>query len=742
MKNTPAWKILENRVRTVSQYIWNAPAEPLERHGVRLDAVLKLDVDRWIVLEITTSTTLVKLRNDLSKFSTIRPALLADGIHATCYFITDSEPTNSIVNAATGNRVKALSVDQLEKQFIDYQAYQYVRASKPFGSAVDPLSGEKDNLPYVPVDYTEANGRKTFSLEQLANALSKGNKLILLGNYGTGKSRCIQETYLQLCNITRSNRIFPLAIDLREHWGLRRGPEIIRRHFEDLGLSQMADAALKVIDKGLITLLLDGFDEIASQVWSDDPVRLGEIRKQSLAGVYDLINMANGGILIAGREHYFNSDDEMFQCLGMNSSSTLVLKSADEFSSEQMKIYLRAFKSSISIPDWLPRRPLISKMLTSFDDVDLAALLEDYGEIEFWHRLLDAICKREARIHPSLDPLTIRNVLLELAHLSRTKANSVGPLSLKEINDTFEIVVGRPPRDQASAMLQRLPVLGRVDADTSDRQFVDTYILDGLRATAVAEMPIVGTHQRIMNDKWHHPLGIFGQSVLSQSIATSGNTIGYVELVRRLSETANRVLAGDIVTALAALEGSSHDFKGLVLADSHLGRISLSNAKIRGLRIENSVIEELSVEGAIPKSLELEKCIIRVLRGLSNSDVLPSWMKDVAVEQFDSLSNVAKIREAKLSYEQKIFVTIVHKTFFQPGSGRKQDALLRGLGASGDRRIARRILGMLLEEGVLKEFPGKQGAVYVPARKHTRRMGQIMTQLRYSSDPLWTRLSD
>ena len=296
---------------------------------------------------------------------------------------------------------------------------------------------------------------------------------------------------------------------------MRRGPEIIRRHFEDLGLSQMADAALKVIDKGLVTLLLDGFDEIASQIWSDDPVRLGEIRKQSLAGVYDLINMANGGILIAGREHYFNSDDEMFQCLGMNSSSTLVLKSADEFSSEQMKIYLRAIKPSISIPDWLPRRPLISKMLTSFDDVDLAALLEDYGEIEFWHRLLDAICKREARIHPSLDPLTIRNVLLELAHLSRTKANSVGPLSLKEINDTFEIVIGLPPRDQASAMLQRLPVLGRVDADTSDRQFVDTYILDGLRATAVAEMPIVGTHQRIMNDKWHHPLGIFRQSVLS-----------------------------------------------------------------------------------------------------------------------------------------------------------------------------------------------------------------------------------
>ena len=119
-------------------------------------------------------------------------------------------------------------------------------------------------------------------------------------------------------------------------------------------------------------------------------------------------------------------------------------------------------------------------------------------------------------------------------------------------------------------MLQRLPVLGRIDAQTSDRQFVDTYILDGLRATAVAEMPIVGTYTKIMNDKWQHPLGTFGQTVLSQTIATSGNQTGYIEFVKRLAGSTNRVLAGDIVTALLAIEGSDYDFGGLVLTDSHL----------------------------------------------------------------------------------------------------------------------------------------------------------------------------
>jgi hypothetical protein len=46
----------------------------------------------------------------------------------------------------------------------------------------------------------------------------------------------------------------------------------------------------------------------------------------------------------------------------------------------------------------------------------------------------------------------------------------------------FESVVGQMPVDEASLMLQRLPALGRVKAETNDRQFIDSYILDGLRA--------------------------------------------------------------------------------------------------------------------------------------------------------------------------------------------------------------------------------------------------------------------
>lgn len=736
----PEWLVLEERVRTIASYIWNASVQPEEIHGVRCDAVLKLEVDRWVVIEVTKSVTLDKLRTDLSKFALIRPALNAEGIHVSCYFVTGEQPPPSIIESAKATNVTALSVGDLQKLFFDYEKYRHVRTSQPFGSAVDPLSGEKDAVPYVPVQYLQVDGTKSYTIDDLVRELRRDKKIVLLGNYGTGKSRCVQETFMSLGVGAAEKQQYPVAIDLRQHWGLRRTSEIIRRHFEDLGLSQDADPALRVIYKGALTLLLDGFDEIASQVWSDDPKRLEEIRSQSLMGVADLIRSSPGGVLITGREHYFNSTAELLRCLNLHAKNTLVLSCAEEFSEAQMKDYLNAVDPEVTIPTWLPKRPLVSKMLKGFDHETLRGLMDHGGEVDFWYRLLEAICQREARIHPSLDALTIRSVLLQLAHRSRTKANNVGPLTLRELNEAFEEVVGRPPRDEASAMLQRLPILGRADAGGSERQFLDIYILDGLRATAVAEMMAGGPPERLRREKWLHPLGVFGQAILTQSMVDTGDTSRYLRCLRQLTESGNRILAGDIVTALLGMEGFELDFGNLVLRDSHLGTINLAETRARNLQIAESFIDDLTVGPRAPIGLTVENCMISTVRGLANGDRLPKWLVEPEVGRFDALANVARIRDAGLSKEQQIFVAVVHKTFFQPGSGRKEEALLRGLGAAGDRKIAKRILGMLIEEGVLTSFPGKEGAVYAPVRKHTTRMGEIVRQLRYSSDALWTRL--
>lgn len=740
MNSTLSWNALEHRVRTLASYIWNAKATAEEIHGVRFDAVLRLDSDRFILIEVTQTITLSKLRSDIAKFSTTKQAFLADGIHTKCYFVTPTDPPPSIVQTASAQRITALSVAQLEKLFFDYERYHYVRSSKPFGSAVDLLSGEKDKQPYVPVTYSASKRNKAYIIRDLANALCNGKKIILLGNYGTGKSRCIQELFSVLGELAAQRHLYPLAVDLREHWGLRRRSEIIRRHFDDIGISDGADSTLRVVDTGAVVLLLDGFDEIASQVWSDDPKKLEEIRTQSLTGVADLIRSSRGGVLVAGREHYFNSKDEMFRCLGMDPRKTLVISCAEEFSDEQMTEFLQTVREDLSIPNWLPRRPLVSRMLAGFEADALDALSRERAETDFWTILLDTICTREARIHPSLDSSNIRNILLRLSDLSRRKPNNVGPISVRELNEVFEEVVGRPPRDEASAMIQRLPVLGRIDASTSDRQFLDTYILDGLRATSVSEMAIVGPHVRISRERWIQHLGPFGQSILTQSIADHGNAAAYLPFLRELSTTHNRILAGDILTALLGIEEAGIDFRHLNLFDTHLGIVNLADTPARNIRVAASFIDELTVGGAVPIGLIVDGCWIDTLRGLSSSDQMPEWIVEPEVGRFDALTNVAKIRQAKLSKKQEVFVTVVHKTFFQPGSGRKEEALLRGLGAARDRKIARRVLGMLIEEGVLTKFSGDEGLVYVPARKHTKRMGMILSQLENTSDPLWARL--
>ncbi|WP_157693200.1 hypothetical protein [Burkholderia gladioli] len=104
---------------------------------------------------------------------------------------------------------------------------------------------------------------------------------------------------------------------------MKRATEFITRHFTDLGLIDLVQDSLKTAFSPASIFLLDGFDEIGAQTWSDDPTKLVEIRKQSLVGVKDIIQRAKGGVLITGREHYFNNDAELLECLGLGQKDVL-----------------------------------------------------------------------------------------------------------------------------------------------------------------------------------------------------------------------------------------------------------------------------------------------------------------------------------------------------------------------------------------------------------------------------------
>ena len=85
-------------------------------------------------------------------------------------------------------------------------------------------------------NHLDTRSSRQYTMIELLKRVINGRQVVLLGNYGTGKSRCIQEMFHETAT---DCPVYPVAIDLRENWGLKRGPEIIRRHFDDLGLSSL-----------------------------------------------------------------------------------------------------------------------------------------------------------------------------------------------------------------------------------------------------------------------------------------------------------------------------------------------------------------------------------------------------------------------------------------------------------------------------------------------------------------------
>jgi hypothetical protein len=487
-------------------------------------------------------------------------------------------------------------------------------------------------------------------------------------------------------------------------------------------------------------LLIDGFDEIASQTWSNDPVILRNIRLQSLAAVSDLLKRVNCGVLITGREHYFNSSEEMFQCLGLNTRGIHVLTCAQEFTEVEIQQYLKRLHGLKTVPEWLPKRPLICQILSDLEpDVLNDLVTNETGEVRFWSAAVRAICEREASIKSILDATVINDVLVRVARLTRTKVRDVGPLSTREINDVFHDVTGAPPNDETAVILQRLPLLGRVEAQTSDRQFVETYFLDGLRAEDVGR-EVFRQDELILSETWRNPLRQFGIRVLSHEFSLSADITGFIRFLRRSCNGPNRVLGGDLVTAILSANDGTFAFDRISLSESHISCLDLSGSRLSGIEISDSIIDELVIAEAHPRDVMIRDCLIGKVDGVSEAAGLPTWISENEVGEYVRVNTVTRIKQAKLSSEQKVFVTIIKKTFFQPGAGRKEEALLRGLGSPRLKRSSEKILKMLRREGILKTTKGKEGTLYIPQRSYAHRMAEILKELTFSEDDLWKRL--
>jgi hypothetical protein len=733
------WKDAEANVRRAAASIWGKDFKSTLVHGRQIDAYAALNEKHCVAIEVTEVKNINKIQDDLNKLIHVRNANFSTSyIQTDCVCVTTYEPTLAMKSAGQKINIDVISIEEFQARFLPFDGYRAARNSTPFGSAIDPETGEKDNTKYVLVSFITQRGNE-INTSEVAREVASGKLIVLTGEYGTGKSKCVEQVFNTIAADAWDTLRFPLAIDLRKSWGLKDRYEILRRHIQDLNQPDPA-AFIKAYNAGMLILLLDGFDELGVQLWSDDSSALKAMRYDALAGVRDLIAHQKNGVLICGRDHYFDNTDELLGALGLASADVRLLRTKDEFSLDEIAEFLKLNQHDVDIPQWLPRKPLTCEFfLRVFDDVG-TKLNDEIDLVQFWDLLINAVCEREARIHTSFNIDTIKRILIEVASITRSKLGNVGPLSLTEIQAAFERVVGHAPIEQASVLLQRLPGLGRTAADSDERRFVDTYLLDGLRASDVINIVDRGD-SRPASSNWVNPLSENGLLICGRKLSSLNMLDEATAYLKANTKAKNQTLLLDIIASLLVSGLTDVDLGGAYVDGGHASILDFSHARVKNLHVENSVIEKINISGAAVSNVRFKVNAIGTLEGISSQDAIPDWLSGNTVDLFSSVATTSRIRAANLLAAQKVLVTVLRKTFFQKGSGRKEEALLRGLGKLVKAGDLDRILGKLISEGLLTKERGDSGDLYVPVRSQTRRAGDMSAELSLSKDAIWSFVS-
>lgn len=745
-KNDMTWQDFEKHVRKIASFRWGRRAGSKTVADVKCDCVLELSKDHWVAVEITQEKNLNKIREDIAKLFMVRNTLFKQNIYCECFIVMESVPTNSMRGSGEMQNVRVVSAEEFRDEFFDYSNYVYIRKQRQFGSLINIDTGEPENNIYINVPYRQKSTGKNFSVDDIISLLKKGKRVVLKGDFGLGKSRCVKQIFDKLTTDTKSG-LYAIAINLRDHWGSKRATEILSRHFYELGQSEAN--FLKIYDKPNAIYLLDGFDEIGTQSWNSDMQKMRRIREASMYGLKDLIEKVRGGVLITGREYYFNSDEELMSSLGLSAEQTVFLECYQEFTDLELLAFIQknipeSIKSEDfgELPPWLPKRPLVIQLLLRYAS-EIFSVKNVFDDIcSFWYIFLTKLCEREAKIHVALNPETIRRVLMNLANQTRMSKDNTGPITQNDLSSAFVEAAGFTPNDETAIMLQRLPSLGRISADSPDRQFLDSFILNGLRAESIIQLS-ESWDTKIFSADWKYPLDQTGLSILAEYIGMDAKRIEpFLTAARSASLAKNQVLAADIVSALCLLDVNSIDFKGIYICGGYFSHLSFEGKEIKRLEISDSIIEKVDLTNSkLDNSVKLCKCIISAAHGVASRNGIPSQFVDCEVTQFEQLATTTLIKRARLSEPQKLFVEMIRKIFFQPGAGRKESALLRGMGMSANKRLGGKILDKLKDEGLIIQHKGDEGPVYKPVRKETGRVNKILTDLTLSEDPLWQYIS-
>lgn len=747
----------ERQVRHIASCLWpgGGPANPELHDGRERDAFFVTDDDVHII-EATISRTKQKAVEDCRKTDILIKRLqkVYPTRHVRGWLVTRDTPTADQVQAVAqhgGKRVQILSFDQFCAKLVDALSYLQARKDYAFGSARNLLDPDdfKSIDPYIPVAFERIHPRNDIvgrvDLDDVINALHSGQRIVLTGDYGSGKSMALREIFFRLKSKREAGELqrFPVYINLRDHWGQSDPSEVLERHARIIGF-QNAYQLVRAWRAGLAVLLLDGFDELAAEGWSGRKDRVREIRQKATAVVARLVKETPKavGIVVTGRIHYFDDRAEMISALGLPENALHL--NVGDFKEDEVRLYLERLGHSVSVPEWLPSRPLLLGHLAARGL--LAGLSEHAKQApgQGWHSLITMICEREAALpQAEITARELRDVLARIATMARRTDDGLGPLLPDDLFRAYRQIMDTEPGDAARPLLLRLPGLAGASAEgASSRKFVDADF-----AQAAAAFDIVRFLQS-------HDLRQPELREIEAPLEPLGAEVAAIEVEKLQVDSkrvtgAVRIAAEDPDTHVVALDclriaeqlGWLDRCPNVELSSLEVPEIDLEGDApvLTRAAFRDCIVHEITIPDRpdVPGTPRFRNCDFGLVVGRTGPQDMPKGLFDdrCKFERFTRIDpNTASIMRSSLPPAVKVLLTVLKKLFRQRGAGRREGAFFRGLDTEC-QRFVEDVLQIVKSEELAEPTLQNRTTVWVPLRSAQQRVLRILEAPSQSEDP-------
>jgi len=753
-------EVFENEVRRIARQLWPEAqyGGSTIAHGRERDGIFETE-DCIHLIEATVSRSKEKATEDIKKLVALAGQYQKQQSSKTVkgWFITRDEPTAIQRSIAEKHRplINALSFVQFQSRLIDAASYLSARDQYPFGSVRDPATGAPlTKIEYIDLDLIQMPGGDIWSLPAIQAEIQRGKRFVILGDYGAGKSTTLYELYRELKKTFFHNKTvqFPVYLNLRDHFGQTETAEILERHARVVGFAHPSHL-VRAWRAGYVILLLDGFDEIATLGIQGLWRQLKEVRYRAMQAIRQFVREQplTSGFVLSGRAHFFDSDLERHRTLNLPGDA--IELTLNEFTDEQIQRYFEKHHFKGGVPAWMPSRPLLvgylvasgllGKVIGSLSKDETGS--KEIDPAQGWDLLLDKVCQREAEIEVGIDGPTVRRILERLASIARATSTGVGPITSSQIEEAFVEICGYRPDEKGLVLIQRLPGLGVEQASEGTRAFIDGALADACMSgdvVAFVENPYTFSSQFMGG--WEYGLRSLGVSIAANKLQKKETTSGKINSVLRYAVDHNKSPLLQLDIARVALElGCSIDTSVQFTSITNL-KLELYDgiADCSNLAFRDCYFSQIELDAAAQASLlpRFSACYVGYLEGLSSERDLPVGVfdSDCVFERFsESTDTSSAIASTDLASATKVLLIVLRKLYFQSGSGRKENALYRGLDHNG-RRLVGPVLKILQAEGFASTYKrgGLSMTIWVPDRSKTGRVGKLISAPHTCGDPL------